>query len=242
MVSGLMLLTAVMLMPLFTNLAQAVLGAIVISAVISFINVPALRRIYSLRRDSFWLSMVALFGVLILGVLPGLLLSVFISAALLLVRFSQPNASELGKLPDRAEYASLASHPEANPIPGLLIFRLDAPLLAFNAQSARNLIRDQIRLTSPAPHVVLFDLEMSPDLDIGGVDKLAILNDELLVAGVELWLANVHGAVAGMLQRSGLAGEIGEERIFHTIDAGVATFMVGEEAEGEVSAKAQSSE
>jgi MFS superfamily sulfate permease-like transporter len=89
-VSGLIFLTAAFLMPLFTNLAQAVLGAIVISAVLGFFNIPALRRIFRLRRDEFWLAMAALFGVLILGVLPGLLIAVFLSVGVLVVRASQP--------------------------------------------------------------------------------------------------------------------------------------------------------
>jgi high affinity sulfate transporter 1 len=237
-VSGLVFLTAVLLMPLFTNLAQAVLGAIVISAVLGFINVPALRRIYTLRRESFWLSMLALFGVLILGVLPGLLLAVFISAALVLVRLSQPKATELGQLPERREYISLERNPEAKPIPGLLIMRLDAPLFAFNAQSARNLIREHTHTASARPRVVLFDLEMTSELDIGSVDKLAILHHELQADGVQLWLARVHDAAADMLRRSGLADEIGKDHIFPSIDAGVAGFMALPEAASQVELEA----
>jgi MFS superfamily sulfate permease-like transporter len=220
-VSGLIFLTATLLMLHFANLAQAVLGAIVISAAIGFINVPALRRIYALRRDSFALAMLALFGVLILGILPGLLLAVFISLGLVLVRISRPKTSELGKLPDRAEYTRLTRQPEASPIPGLLILRLDAPLLALNAQWVRNLIRNHIRSAS-APRVLLFDLEMTPDLDIGSVDKLAILNRGLQAESMQLWLVGVHGAVADMLRCSGLVGTIGKERIFHTVAESVA--------------------
>ena len=108
LVSGLTVLTAVALLPLFSDLPQAVLGAIVIAAVAGFLNLAALRRIARLRRASFVLAMVALAGVLIFGVLGGLLLAVVISILLLLDRQSRPGSTV------RTE-------------PGLLVFRLDAP-------------------------------------------------------------------------------------------------------------------
>jgi MFS superfamily sulfate permease-like transporter len=200
------------------------LGAIVISAVIGFLNVPALRHIYQLRRGSFWLAMVALFGVLILGMLPGLLLAVLLSALLLLVRISKPNATELGQLPDGNEYANLAGARGAQAVPGLVILRLDAPLIAFNAQSARNLIRERVRAAQPKPQVVLFDMEMSADLDVGSIDKLGQIHRELAEDGVQLWLARPHGEAERMLYHAGLDKVIGADRIFHTVGEGVAAF------------------
>src|SRR5829696_169180 len=113
LVSGLTVLTAVALLPLFRDLPQAVLGAIVIAAVAGFLNLAALRRIARLRRASFVLAMLALAGVLILGVLGGLLLAVVISVVLLLDRQSRPGSTV------RTE-------------PGLLVFRLDAAPLFRN--------------------------------------------------------------------------------------------------------------
>ena len=127
LVSGLTVLTAVALLPLFRDLPQAVLGAIVIGAVAGFLNLPALRRIARLRRDASLLAMLALAGVLIFGVLGGLLLAVVISILLLLDRQSRPGSTV------RTE-------------PGLLVFRLDAPMLFINAK----LVRDQGPTDSPA--------------------------------------------------------------------------------------------
>lgn len=224
LVGGLIFLTAALLMPLFANLAQAVLGAIVISAVIGFLNVPALRRIFQLRRGSFWLAMAALFGVLILGMLPGLLLAVLISALMLLVAISRPRATELGKLPDSTEFASLAGERGAQAVPGLVILRLDAPMIAFNAQSARNLIRERVRTTQPKTGVVLLDMEMSFDLDVGSIDKLAQIHRELQEDGVQLWLARPHSEAKRMLYHSELDKVIGADHIFQTVGEGVAAF------------------
>ena len=92
-------LTSALLMPIFENLPLAILGAIVISAVMGFINVPAMRRVRYLRKDSFVFALLALIGVLVLGVLPGLLLSIVLSILLLLGRESRPSGSVLGNLP-----------------------------------------------------------------------------------------------------------------------------------------------
>lgn len=227
-VSGLIMLTAVALMPLFANLAQAVLGAIVISAVIGFINVPALRRIYHLRRESFALSMIALFGVLILGVLPGLILALLISIVLILVYLSRPRLSPLGQMPDRGDFASLERSPDAQVIPGLLVSRLDAPLFAFNAKHLRRTLLEQVQAADPASRVVVLDLEMTSDLDVQSLSTLAELNRELRLQGKELWLAQVHGRAQDMLARDGLIDQIGEDHIFRTLDGAVAAFSATE--------------
>jgi len=223
-VSGLIFLTAALLMPLFANLAQAVLGAIVISAVLGFFNVPALRRIFRLRPDEFWLAMVALFGVLILGMLPGLLLAVFLSAGVLLVRASQPKLHELGWLADKGVMVNIGRYPEAQQIPQLLIVRLSAPLFADNAQAARNLVRDKVRAQTSPPRVVLFDLETATNLDVESIDKLEQMHRELGEEHIQLWLAQLHDAAADMAVRSGLVEIVGRNHIFATVGGAVDAF------------------
>jgi high affinity sulfate transporter 1 len=223
-VSGLILLTVVVLMPLFSNLAQAVLGAIVISAVLGFINVAGLRRIYELRRDSFALAVVTLLAVLILGVLPGLIVAIIISVVLLLARAAQPDVVALGRLPSGGDYASLARHPEAQPAPGLLLFRPDVPLFSFNARHIRQQLLDQVGDASPPARVVVLDLGMNADLDIEGLETLRDLHQELAAAGVALWLAQPHGHAQDLLAASGLADRIGREHIYATVGEAAAAY------------------
>jgi sulfate permease, SulP family len=99
LVSGLTVVTAVALLPLFRDLPQAALGAVVISAVIGFLDLAAMERVRRLLRDSFAIALVAMVAVLALGVLQRLILAVVVSVGELLIRSSRPNRSVLGRLP-----------------------------------------------------------------------------------------------------------------------------------------------
>jgi high affinity sulfate transporter 1 len=219
--AALIFLTAALLLPIFENLPQAVLGAIVISAVVGFVNVPALQRVRRLRGDSFVFAIVALVGVLVLGVVPGLLLTVVLTVLLLMGHLSRPPSSLLGGLPGTRVFVSTDRHPEAIVDPEVLIFRPDVPLIFINAGWLRDSFRERLRQADPPPRVVVIDLQMSADLDIKGLDALTQIADELSERGVELRLANVHAPVQDMLRRGGLATKIGESRIFWTIGEAV---------------------
>jgi MFS superfamily sulfate permease-like transporter len=160
LVSGLIVVTAVALLPLFRDLPQATLGAVVISAVIGFLNLAALERVRRLRRDSFAIALVAMVAVLTLGVLQGLILGVVVSVGEFLIRASRPGSTV------RTE-------------PGLLVYRLNAPLLFVNAKRLRDGIRAAVRGADPAVRVVLLDLSFTPELDIESVDELASLRAHL---------------------------------------------------------------
>ena len=215
-VSALTVLTAVALLPLFRDLPQAALAAIVISAVLGFLNLPALRRIRRLRRDSFALAMFTLLGVLLLGVLGGLLLAVVISILLLLNRQSRPGTSVLGRVPPGDVYVALDHEPAARAEPGLLVLRLDAPLLFINAKLLRDRVREQVAAETPV-RIVLLDLQYTPALDIESLDVLAALRGELFQRGVALWLANARAEVQDLLRRSGLTEAVGEARIYRSL-------------------------
>ncbi len=226
-VSGLTVLTAALLLPVFRDLPDAVLGAIVISAVVSFLNVPALRRIARLRPSGFVVSLLAMFGVLVLGVLPGLLLAVGVSIVMLLGRMARPTSSELGRLAETDTYVSLENVPDAVVPPGVLIFRLNMPLLFVNAKLLRDQIREHVRGADPPIRVVVLDLTFSPGLDVEAVNVLGKLLTELRGHGIALHLADVRGHVQQMLLRSGLADEIGRSNIHRTVSDAVADTPAG---------------
>ena len=128
------IITLLALAPLFHNLPNAVLGAIVIASVIGLMDVPELKRFYGSNRIDFVLAMVAMFGVLTTDVLTGLLIAVFLSLLIILYRASRPHLAVLGKVPGQtATYGDVARHPENVHVPGLLIVRLDAPRYFLNA-------------------------------------------------------------------------------------------------------------
>ena len=222
LVAGLTAVTAVALLPLFRDLPQATLGAVVIGVVVGFLNLPALERVRRLRRESFVLALLAMVAVLALGVLQGLIVAVVASVGLRLVRTSRPSASVLGQAPDLPIWVALEHTPEARTEPGLLVYRLNAPVLFVNAKRLRDGIRAQVRQASPPVRVVLLDLSFTPELDIEGVNVLASLRQELEGQGVALWLAGVRAAVADMLARSGLDDAIGRRRLYRSVEDAVA--------------------
>jgi sulfate permease, SulP family len=223
--AALIIITVVVLAPLFHNLPNAVLGAIVIASVIGLMNVPELRRYYASNRVDFVLAMVALLGVITTDVLTGLLIAVFLSLIIILYRASRPYLAILGKVPGQeAAYGDLARHPENLSVPGLLIVRLDAPLYFLNANVARSQLLDLISASQPAPVAVLFDLGASADLDIASLDMLKNLVVELDEIGIDVLLAQVRGSVRDRLRQASLMAEIGEDRIYLSVAAAVHDF------------------
>jgi sulfate permease, SulP family len=203
LVSGLTVVTAVALLPLFRDLPQAALAAVVISAVLGFLDLAAMERVRRLRRDSFVVALVSLVAVLALGVLQGLIVGVVISVGILLIRTSRPGAT-------------------VRRAPGLLVYRLNAPLLYVNAKRVRDAIRDELGDRAAPVGVVLLDLSFTPELDIQDVNVLASLHHQLDGQGVALWLGGVHAQVQDMLVRSGLADRIGRDRLYRGVDEAIA--------------------
>jgi sulfate permease, SulP family len=152
-------------------------------------------------------------------VLAGLLLAVALSIAALLSHMSRPSGSVLGRLPATTAYAAIEHEPTAETEPGLLIYRLDAPLLFINAKRLRDGIRERVRGADPPVRIVLLDLSFSHELDVESINVLGGLWRGLHEQGVALWLANVRGDVRDMLRRSGLAADLGKAHLYRTIDA-----------------------
>ena len=203
--AGLMLATAVVLAPLFTNLPDAVLGAIVIAAVLGLMDVAELRRYWRSRRTDFLLALVALVGVVTTSVLVGLVIAVMLSLVMLLYRASRPYLAVLGKLPGtRSTFVDVGRHPDAEPVPGLLMLRLDAPLYFFNANVARTAILAVVDAADPRPADVLIDISATADLDITTADVLRQLVGDLRDRSIGLLLAQVKGSVRDRMRRSDL--------------------------------------
>jgi sulfate permease, SulP family len=223
--SALIIVTVIVLAPLFHNLPSAVLGAIVIASVIGLMDVAELRRYYASNRGDFVLAMVALLGVISTDVLTGLIIAVFLSLVIILYRASRPYVAVLGKAPGQvAAYGDIARHPENLRVPGLLIVRLDAPLYFLNANVARGQILDLISASQPAPVAVLFDLGASADLDIASQDMLKNLVVELDEIGIDVLLAHVHGGVRDRLRQTSLMAEINEDHVYLSVAAAVHDF------------------
>jgi SulP family sulfate permease len=223
--AGLTVIVALFLTPLFAPLPEAVLGAVVIVAVIGMMKFKKMRHLWDMRRVDFWLAVVALFGVLTFEALEGLLIAVIISLALLVWRASQPRFSLLGRTPTSLEFGDVAQYPENKPIPGLLIIRPNQSLFFANADALRAAIVDTVRASDPPTRAVLLDLEMTSEVDLPGAEMLAELKEKLTGEQVDLLFSRARYPVRDLLDRSGVTPQLGAEN-FHTrtID-GVLAYM-----------------
>jgi SulP family sulfate permease len=223
--AGLILATILLLAPLFENLPDAVLGAIVIAATIGLINISEMRRYWRWRRADFALAMTAMVGVLLTTVLTGMMVAVLLSVLLLLYKASRPYVAVLGRMPGHAAgFGDVARHGDAEAVERLVIVRLDAPLYFFNANVAKTQIFDIVLAEDPAPKAILIDLAATADLDVTTTDMLFELLADLRARGIEVLVAQVKGTVRDSLRRTGLIDSLGEDRIFPSIPAAVADF------------------
>jgi len=214
--AGLVLLTGLFLAPLFKDLPQATLGAIVIVAIAGFFRVDELRRLARLRRSAVVLALTALVGVLALGVLPGLLFAAVISLVLVMQRLTRPPLAVLARDPASGTWGNAARHEDWAAVPGVLVVAAEGPIFYANATATKSRIMHAVDAEEPQPRLVVLDLSRNDDIDVGSVDTLGDLADALAARGVELRLADVHVPVAELLQRSGLAARVRSERALDT--------------------------
>jgi SulP family sulfate permease len=215
------LVALVALAPLLSPLPRAVLSAIVIQAVWGLMDVRALKRYQSIRRNDFVAAIAAMVGVLLLGPLYGLLVAIGLAVLGLVYRSSRAELDVMGKVPsEKAAWGSITNHPERKTIDGIVVVRLDAPLFWANATE----IQDEVlALVSNEPDVraLLLDMEATSQLDTTSIDMLEQLLAQLKERDVELYLVRVFYRARQVLRRSGFIEELGHDRMWHSISAGV---------------------
>ncbi|HEY3586573.1 MAG TPA: SulP family inorganic anion transporter, partial [Myxococcaceae bacterium] len=217
---------------MLANLPNVVLAAIVLVAVKGLIDVKELRHLWEVSRSEFAVSMAAFAAVLVLGILKGVMLAVVISLLFLLRRASHPRVAFLGRIPGTRTYSDLERSPENEPVPGVLIVRVEAALLYFNVEHVREAIRGKVR-GAPAPlSLLVLDLSSSPTVDVAGARMVDGLHEQLGSAGTAV---RVVGARAGV--RDLLRAEHLEDRVGH-IDRRVTIADVVEEFQRGAPAKA----
>jgi MFS superfamily sulfate permease-like transporter len=222
--SVLVVITVLFLTPLFKNLPEAVLAALIIFAVSHLWKIRAFKRYFRVSRVEFWLGLATLVGVLVFDVLPGLLIGVIAMLVYFIYQASTPHVVTLGRIPGVAGgYGNVKRHPDYEPVPDLLVLRLEAPLFYANASGIRDLIKKLIGASDPLPRAVILDAGANDSLDITSDAMLAGLVTELRSAGIDFALAEVRHAVAGMARRSRLLELLGKDRVFDTVEEAVAT-------------------
>jgi SulP family sulfate permease len=187
---------------------MVVLAAIVLVAVKGLIDVKALRHLWRVSRFEFAISMVALGGVLVLGVLKGALLAVVASLLLLLATAARPHVAFLGRIPGTRRYSDLDRHPDNQSTPGVLVFRAEASLLYFNVDHVRTRVWTKVG-DALSLRLVVCDLSNSPHIDVAAASMLAGLHRQLAARGIQFRIAEAHARVRDLLRTEGMEEQIG---------------------------------
>jgi high affinity sulfate transporter 1 len=210
---------------LLRYLPTAALAAVVIAAAIGLIEVADLKRIYRIQRWEFWLAIVCILGVAVLGVIPGIGLAIAIAIAEFLWDGWRPHSAILGRAHGVKGYHDITRYPDARRIPGLVLFRWDAPLFFANAEFFKERVLDAVA-TSPTPvRWLVVTAEPVTSVDVTACDMVAELDQALHAQGIELCFAELKDPVKDKLKRFGLFAQLGENYFFPTIGVAVSRYL-----------------
>ncbi len=210
--------------PLLATLPTAALGGLVIYAALRLVEVGEFRRIARFRRTELLLTVSTTAAVLLLGVLTGVLVAVGLSILDLLRRVSRPHDGILGYVPGLAGMHDIDDYPGSTVVPGLVVYRYDAPLCFANAEDFRRRAVDALEHAPTPPAWLLLNAEAVIEIDLTAADMLLGLADELQRRGVVLAMARVKQDLRAELAPSGLLERIGDDRIFPTLPTAVAAY------------------
>jgi high affinity sulfate transporter 1 len=224
-VTGAILITLmIVLVPgLFRNLPNPALAAVVITASLSLADIPGTVRLWHQRKAEFMLAIAAFLGVALLGVLPGIAIAVGLSILNVFRRSWWPYDTVLGRVEGLAGYHDIHSYPNAGQLPGLVIYRFDAPLFFANAKTFRDEVR-RFAAAEPAPHWIVIAAEPVTDVDTTAADMLEDLDEALNARGISLVFAELKDPVREKIERYGLTRTISPGHFFPTIGAAVKAF------------------
>jgi high affinity sulfate transporter 1 len=221
--AALIILMIVFVPGLFRNLPQPVLAAVVITASLSLADIPGTVRLWRQRRVEFMLSIAAFLSVVLLGVLPGIGIAVGLSILNVFRRAWWPYETVLGRVDGLEGYHDRRSYPASTQLPGLVIYRFDAPLFFANAKTFRDEVL-RLAKADPPPKWILIAAEPVTDVDTTASDILEDLDETLNGRGISLVFAELKDPVRAKIERYGLTRTIDPSHFFPTIGAAIAAF------------------
>ncbi|MGW6532031.1 SulP family inorganic anion transporter [Streptomyces venezuelae] len=221
--AGLIVLMLVVVPGLFRHLPQPALAAVVITASLSLADVPGTVRLWRQRRIEFLLCLAAFLGVALVGVLEGIAVAVGLSVLNVFRRVWWPYEAVLGRVEGLPGYHDVSSYPDAERIPGLVIYRFDAPLIFANAKTFRDEVT-RLSRADPVPEWIVVAAEPMTDVDTTAADVLEALDESLNSRGVHLVFAELKDPVRRKIERYELTRTIDERHFFPTVEAAVAAF------------------
>ena len=225
-VGALAILVMLLVAPgLTTNLPQPTLGAIVIVACTSLVDIRGLVRLWRLRRSEFLLSMVAFLGVAVVGVVAGIFVAVGLALVAFVWRAWRPYWAILGRVDGMKGYHDITRHPDARQLEGLVLLRWDAPLFFANAEAFREAVEAAIDAATTAIRWVVVAAEPVTDIDTTAADMLDELLTSLERTGIVLRFAELKGPAKDRLRSYGLMERLGPDAFYPTVGTAVDGFV-----------------
>lgn len=201
------------------------LAAVVIAAAIGIADPGAFLRLWHARRSELAVAVATFLGVIVLGVIQGIAVAIVLSLLSFLRRAWWPHDAILGRATGVKGYHDLHFYPSARQIPGLVLYRFDAPLSFFNAGAFHDRVLEQVRRAEPAARWVVVAAEPITDVDTTAAEALGSLIEELGAMGVTLAFAELKDPVKVRLRRYGTMARIGEDRCFPTMGTAVDAYV-----------------
>ena len=214
-------LTLVVLAPLFSDLPKAVLGALIIDAVVfGMIDIPEMRRYWRVKRFDFWIAVLATIGVLAAGVLAGVIIGMVLSVGWLVYVSVNAEIPELGRRPNSTLFRPLDQFPDGEVFPGVMVMRFRAGLYFATADALEDRLRDALE-EGDSLRAIVIDCSSINFVDTHGSEKLSQIITLADRANVSLWLARVNPAVLSILEADGVVERLGDGHIQSTVDHAV---------------------
>ena len=211
--------------PWLGQVPDAALAAVVVAAAIGLFEIGDLRRIHRIQRWEFWLSVVCFAGVVAFGALPGIGIAIVIAVIEFLWDGWRPHSAVLGRVERLKGYHDITRYPGASRIPGLVLFRWDAPLFFANAELFCDRVRAAVA-SSPTPvQCVIVAAEPVTSVDVTAADTLEELVDALRADGIALWFAEMKDPVKDKLKRFELFARLGADTFYPTVGEGVRAYL-----------------
>ena len=215
------LLTLVILAPLFSKLPKPVLAALIIEAVVmGMMDLPEMRRLFRVLRFDFWIAVAAVVGTLVFGVLAGVLIGIGLSLLWLISVATRPAMPLLGRERGTQVYRGLDDHPGDEQFPGVVVLRLDGGLFFATSDALEDRVRE-VALSTPDISGIVLDCEGIDFIDSQGTAKMGEILDLTEQAGVTLRLARVKPAVHMLLSRDGFLERLGDDKMHGNVHRAV---------------------
>jgi SulP family sulfate permease len=202
------------LTPVLALVPVPVLGAIVVVAALALLDLPEMRFLLRAKSVDGWIAILTFGGTLLLGILEGVLIGVTASVLAVLYRISHPNTAVLGHVPGTRSFRDLRYSPEARPVEGVLMLRVDASFGFINAEFLKDLLLDGTAETGPDVRAVVLDASSVNDLDTTAARVLVEVKEVLDLRGIDLYVSGVKEPVRRVLARTGATEAIGPDRFF----------------------------